>query len=314
MDLTPVAEAAAPALGPALDHALARLQAGAAQEGFDALVAELAQARRQATAEEWAALIAQARAHPVRSHIHLDPFAYRCFAHPRGYAGDGIALDYVLRPREPAARGDDPVAALHHATTNGQVARALRFRRDAIAREVDAAAANAPAAARVFAAGAGHLRECERMQGLRSGRIARLVAFDTDANNLDHVRREYARLPVVTHLSPVRQLIEGRHLFHGMDVAYTAGLLETLPKPGALALVRALFALLAPGGTLVATHFLPGLDEAAFLEAFLDWRMVYRPQGELHDLVKALPEERLAAWTYSENDESTLAVLVIRRR
>lgn len=313
MDLSPAAEEATAPLDAALDCALARLNGEAAGEALEALVAELAQARRHASAEEWSRLVARARSHPVRQRIHLDPFAYRCYAKPRGYAGDGIALDYVLRAPQLPVQGGDPVSILHQAIVHGQTARALRFRRDAIAREVDAAVARLQMPARVLAAGSGHLRECDLMESLHSGRIARLVAFDSDADNLDGVRRDYADLPVATHCGPMRQLIDGGSLLRGMDVVYTAGILETLPKPGALALVRGLFALLAPAGTLIATQFLPGLEEAAFLETFLDWRMVYRPRGEIHDLVQALPAEKLASWRYSENDESTLAIVVLRR-
>ena len=297
-----------------LDVALAGLRQGRVEESLSALVAELAALRAASTAESWNALLGKLRAHPLCEAIHKDPFAFRCYSKPRGYAPDAVALDYVLRAREMKVRARDPVAAIHHFATHGQAARALVFRRDAVAREMDSAAARAKRPARVFAAGAGHLRECDKSAAVRDGRVGRLVAFDMDSENLDGIRRDYPQLPIVPHHGTIRQIAEGRHLFGDMDLVYSSGLLETLPHPAAVGLARALFGMLSPGGTLLLTHFLPGLAEAAYLEGFFDWRMVYRTPADLFDLVKELPTETVSTWVYSESAEGTLGVLSVQKR
>jgi len=297
-----------------LDVALAGLRQGRVEESLSALVAELAALRAASTAESWNALLGKLRAHPLCEAIHKDPFAFRCYSKPRGYAPDAVALDYVLRAREMKVRARDPVAAIHHFATHGQAARALLFRRDSIAREIDNAAARAKRPIRVFVAGAGHLRECDKSAAVRDGRVGRLVAFDMDSENLDGIRRDYPQLPIVPHHGTIRQIAEGRHLFGDMDLVYSSGLLETLPHPAAVGLARALFGMLSPGGTLLLTHFLPGLAEAAYLEGFFDWRMVYRTPADLFDLVKELPTETVSTWVYSESAEGTLGVLSVQKR
>ena len=297
-----------------LDAALEGLGQGRAEESLSAVVSHLAGLRAATSVESWNAFLSQVRNHPLREAVHRDPFIFRCYSKPRGYTPDAVALDYVLRARELPVKSRDPVGAIHHFATNGQAARALRFRRDAIAREIDAVAHRATRPARIFAAGAGHLRECDKSATLREGRVGRLVAFDMDAENLDAIRREYPTLPIVTHHGTVRQIGEGRHLFGDMDLVYSSGLLETLPHPSAVGLARALYTMVAPGGSLLLTHFLPGLTEAAFLEAFLDWRMVYRKHADLFDLVKELPAETVSTWVFSESPEATLGVLSIQKR
>ena len=296
------------------DTALEGIRQGHVEEALDGLVAALARLRRGSSVESWNRVVARARNHGLREAIHADPYVLRCYSKPRGYAPDGVALDYVLRSRELPKRSRDPVAAIHHYTTQKESAQALIFRRDAIAREIDARAARSPRPARIFAAGAGHLREADHSAALRGKKVGRLVAFDSDPENLAVVARDYRSLPVTTHHGSIRQLAEGGHLFGDMDLVYTGGILETLPPAAAHGFARTLFAMVAPGGMLFITHFASALDEAGFLEAFFDWRMRYRNQLELFEVVKELPTETVSTWVYSESSDHTLGILAIQRR
>ncbi len=298
----------------AFDALLEMARSGAVVEALGHLVGALAEARARYSPEAWFRTIAQARAHPLRELLHRDPFTLRCYAKPRGYAADATALDYVLRARELTARQDEAASIIHHFTTHGQTARALCFRRDCLADEIDAAASHAEKPVRVFAAGCGHLRECDRVRSFGTGRIGKLVGFDMDAENLDGLRRDYPQLPIVAHQGSVRQLIEGKHLFGDMDLVYCSGLMESMSQSGASALARALFAMLRPGGTLLVTCFSTGLAEAGYLEAYMDWRMVYRTQSEALALVKELDADAVSSWTCSVSPESTLAVVRVTRR
>jgi extracellular factor (EF) 3-hydroxypalmitic acid methyl ester biosynthesis protein len=297
-----------------LDAVLEIARSGAVSEALERLVAALAEARARLSPEAWFRAIAEARAHPLREFLHRDPFTLRCYSKPRGYAADAAALDYVLRGRELAVRGTDPVSAIHYFTTHGQLARALRFRRDWLAREIDAAATRAASPLRIFAAGCGHLRECDRIDAFAAGRIGKLVAFDMDADNLEGLRHDYGHLPIVTHQGSVRQLADGKHLFGDMDVVYCAGLIESLPQSAALGLARALFAMLRPGGSLLITCFTGNLSEAGYLETFMDWRMLYRSQSEICGLLKDIPFDAVADWRYVDSPEATLGMLRITRR
>ncbi len=298
-----------PPLAETLDRTLDEVRAGAVAPVLQSLVATLARLRRVSSPEDWSQAIELARAHELCRWIHSDPFALRCFAKPRGYAPDGTAIDYVL------AQGDDAPATnpLQGFMLQTRTARALRFRRDHLAREIDEAAGRWSVPIHAFAASRGHFRECEGMKHLSSGRVAQLVAFDVDKENLGRVRHDYPGLRIATHPGSIRQLLAGKHLFGDMHVVYTAGMLETMPQSSAAGLVRALFAMLSPGGTLILTHFLANLEEAAFLEMFLDWRMVYRTESDIYELVHALPRDAVRKWAYSENADATLGVMSVQR-
>ncbi len=297
-----------------LDAAHTELMAGDAQGALERLRAALAALRGKVSPERWSEVVINARRHPLCKVLHEDPFTLRCYARPRGYPGDAVALDYVLR-----ARGNTPVtkahvAQVHHYMTQGAFARAVRFRRDYFARMIDEVVTGSARPVQVFAAGAGHLRELAEARSRKESRLARVVAFDNDPQNLETVRREMAGLPVETFQGSLRQLVEGRHDYASMNLVYCSGILETLPQASAQGVVKTLFGMLAPGGRLVISNFLTALPDAALLEIYFDWRMTLRNQGEIFALAQPLPKEELGSWLYSENADSTIGFLTVDRR
>lgn len=300
--------------GPLLDAIQEQMRTRSPAAALEQLQAGLAVLRRKTSAEGWGHVIAAAREHPLREILHLDPFMLRAYSKPRGRPGDAVALDYILRARELAVRPKDRTAEIHHGMTQGAFARALRFRRDTIARVLDESAAKASRPMRAFCAGAGHLRELDRTAAFAGGRIERLVAYDDDPENLEVVRRDYGQHPVLAQAGSLRSLVDGRHLHGDMDLAYCTGWLDTLPQSSAQALTRALFAMLRPGGTLLLACFTPKLPEAAMMEVYMDWRMVLRTEAEIFDLVKPLEPEAVNGWSYSENPESTMGFVSVTRR
>jgi extracellular factor (EF) 3-hydroxypalmitic acid methyl ester biosynthesis protein len=297
----------------ALDVALEEIGRGDAAAALERLRASLAGLRASVSPERWSEIVLAARRHPLCKVLHEDPFTLRCYAKPRGYAGDAVAIDYVLNGRsggKPEAR----VAQVHQYMTHGAFARGLRFRRDYFARMIDEAAASRGGPISVLAAGAGHLRELGVARARREKRIARFVAFDNDPQNLDVIRREHGALVEVRQGS-LRQLVEGRHDYAGsMNLVYCSGVLETLPQVSAQGVVKTLFSMLAPGGRLVLSNFLPGLPDAALLEIYFDWRMTLRNQGEIFALAAPLPKESIGSWLYSENADATIGFLTVDRR
>lgn len=298
----------------ALDAAHAEVMSGDAMKALDALRSALATLRGRVSPERWSEIVLTARRHPLCKVLHEDPFTLRCYAKPRGYAGDAVAIDYALRARGSAPPAQARVAQIHHYMTQGGFARALRFRRDYFARMIDESSGAARAPISIFAAGAGHLRELGEARSRREGKIGRFVAFDNDPQNLDVVRKEYPGVPVEARQGSLRQLVEGRHDFGNMQLVYCSGILETLPQVSAQGLVKTLFAMLAPGGRMVLSNFLPGLPDAALLEIYFDWRMTLRNQGEIFALAAPLPKEEIGSWLYSENADATVGFLTVDRR
>jgi SAM-dependent methyltransferase len=190
----------------------------------------------------------------------------------------------------------------------------LLWRRDLVASAADEIAGRAAQPIRFFAAACGHLRECDRMRSLKDGRVAKIVAFDMDAENLEGVRRDYANEPIAAHQGSVRQLVEGRHLFADMDLVHAGALMEGLPDAPAAELARALFALLRPGGTLILANLLEGLPDAGYVEAYMDWRITYRTPQSIEALASDIDSGAIDDITYVQDTDATIGAIAVTRR
>jgi hypothetical protein len=197
---------------------------------------------------------------------------------------------------------------------DGTLDRAMQFRRDVAVRIAQELAERSPLPVRLFFAGCGRLRECDRIRGLPGGRVAKIVAFDLDAESLDGVRRDYPDLPVVAHHGSIRQLVDGKHLFDDMHFVHAGVLMELLPQDMARALTRALFAMLRPAGTLLVTNRLARKSGSTRFEARRDWRLACRTREEIEDLAGDLPDDVVAKRSYLESPDADLGVLVVERR
>ena len=51
--------------------------------------------RREDDRESWQEYARACLDHPLRHLLHQDPFTYRAFSKPRGYAGDAVMMDYI---------------------------------------------------------------------------------------------------------------------------------------------------------------------------------------------------------------------------
>src|SRR6185503_16334963 len=67
--------------------------------------------RREEEPETWPDFARSCLDHPLRHVLHQDPFTYRAFSKPRGYAGDAVMMDYIygLGEMDRAAREATPM-------------------------------------------------------------------------------------------------------------------------------------------------------------------------------------------------------------
>src|ERR1700683_4838047 len=163
---------------PALDIVNEQLQAGQIAGALDELFDDL-KGRREEEPQDWPAYAHACRAPPVCHMRHQDPFTYRAFAKPRGYAGDAVMMDYIygLGEARQAARDATPLGrSIFEYIGTCPSAKAVRYRRRLIAGLIDRVAEReAPG---VLAVAAGHLREVELSRAVQTGKIREFVAFD----------------------------------------------------------------------------------------------------------------------------------------
>jgi extracellular factor (EF) 3-hydroxypalmitic acid methyl ester biosynthesis protein len=74
-----------------------------------------------------------------------------------------------------------------------------------------------------------------------------------------------------------------------------------------------LFAALNPGGQLLVPNFMPGIKDVGYMEAFMDWFLIYRTESQVRDLTSGIPSFELSdvsSWT----DQRKNVVYVLARK
>lgn len=269
------------------------LSAKLASDPTPALVQQLIEAtdvhRRSMTATRWRSFVTDVlRPHPIHALLLRDPYTRRAFAKPRGYAGDAVMLDYVYGIERPSAEAMGPVGrAVWDATTRAPSADAVRDRRVRLARFVDQAATRRAGAAIVSVA-AGHARELADSIAFRERRLSSWTCLDQDAESLAEISARFAGDSTVVPLArSVRELLEGAFETDA-DLVYSAGLFDYLPDAVASKLLARMWAWVRPGGRLVLANFADDSQERGYMEAFMDWWLLYRNEDQVRALGQSL--------------------------
>jgi hypothetical protein len=264
--------------------------------------------------QTWTAYAAGCMNHPLRKLLHQDPFTYRAFSKPRGYAGDAVMMDYIygMGQAEQAAREATPVGrAIFQYMDTRPSARAVRFRRQLIAGLIDGTVERGGNS--VLAIAAGHLREAEASKALQSGKIRNFVALDQDDSSLAVIEHDYADLGVRTMEGSVRQILSGKIKPGQFDFVYAAGLFDYLNAPVAAALTLRMWEMTRPGGSMLIPNFLVGVRDRGYMESFMDWHLIYRDHADMQALVDVLPASEVADSRIFDDNDSAITFLLVTK-
>ena len=163
----------------------------------------------------------------------------------------------------------------------------------------------------MLAVAAGHLREVELSGAVRGGKLTEFVAFDQDDASLEVVSRDYGHLGVTAQSGSVRGILGGKAMLGQYDFVYAAGLYDYRSAPVAAALTCRLFELTRPGGLLLIPNFLTGNLDAGYMEAFMDWHLIYRSQDDMRELAAALPADQVATTEVFNDPGNAIAFLLV---
>jgi cyclopropane fatty-acyl-phospholipid synthase-like methyltransferase len=168
---------------------------------------------------------------------------------------------------------------------------------------------------RVLSVACGHLREAGLSKALAAGKVAEWLAIDQDEKSLDVINRDYGHLAVTTRHDSVKQILVRGLNDWGFDVIYAAGLFDYLSQPVGRRLCDVLFAALNPGGRLLAANFRPGIKDAGYMEAFMDWFLIYRTEAQVRDLTFGIPTSELSdIQSWADSEQNVVYVMAQKRR
>jgi len=296
-----------------LDACLAAIRSNELQTGVVGAVDYMAALHQEVDEHTWDEVVRPGvLAHELHQLMLADPYTGRAFHKPRGYAGDAEIMDYLYY-RNPPANTSPLGQQLFAITTSLPNSLSIADRRHRVAQLIDHAADTRHRPVRVLAVASGHLREAELSTAMRRGAVREIVALDQDLRSLEVVQRDYARLPIKCAPQSIQRLLTPRPDLGKFDVIYSAGMFNYLPDPLAWRLTSFLFDLLSPGGTLMAANFVPGNENRAYMESFMDWRVIMRDETQMMQLVSELPSAQIAERSISTDLGKNIAYLEIMK-
>jgi SAM-dependent methyltransferase len=282
-----------------------------ARGALDELFQRLHDEKQSKSATEWREIVAACRLHPLLGLTHEDAFTKRAFDKPRGYAGDACMMDFIYGVedgREPPSL--TKLGQIIHAYLVGVPAcQGVRSRRAVVAAHIDRLASERQRP-HVLSIAAGHLREADLSVAIRRQRLGRIVALDADEASLAEVRASYGHLGVETRAASFKALLGAELETERFDLVYSTGLFDYVAPRTGRRLVRAMHRMLRPGGSLLVANFLHGVRDTGYMEAFMDWKLVYRSRTDLVDLTHEIPESEIKSvelWA-----EEALNVIFVR--
>ncbi|MGI9518003.1 MAG: class I SAM-dependent methyltransferase [Pirellulaceae bacterium] len=274
----------------------------------------LSERRKNGTVEQWQGFVNRFRESRLQGVLHEDPFTARAWTKPRGYAGDAVLLDFIYGSEHQWAT---PAMSwvgqrLHRWTTLSSACEGVKARRARIADMIDELADHR-AQPHVLSLAAGHLREAEFTRALPRRQLGRLVAIDSDAESLEVIDRDYGRYGVEPVLASARDVVSGRFDFGSFDLIYSSGLLDYLGDSLVQKLTRNLFAMVRPGGRLVLTNFLEDIEGIGYMEAVMDWNLIYRDRLQLMEMTALIPQHQIGSINIFTEESCNVLFLILEK-
>jgi hypothetical protein len=297
-----------------LDEVHGLLSTGHIDEGMGVLLPALQARRMELNDRAWGAFARSCLDHPLRQLLHEDPFTYRAYSKPRGYAGDAPLLDFIYGEEEgwPVPDASEIGKSIFASTIGSSACEAVRARRAFIADLVDRIVDEVPYP-HLLSIAAGHLREAELCAAVKRRKFGRYVAVDADQESLTEVQRSYGRYGVEPVAASVRQLLTHRVDLGPFDFVYATGLFDYLPLAAARRLTGTMFQMLRPRGRLLIANFLPDILDVGYMESFMDWKLIYRDRGDMIQLADEIPQEQIREIRIVAEDNQNIIFLLVTK-
>lgn len=295
-----------------LDEANIALSLDNAPASLSRMCLPLAQSRDLARSQNWITDFKTiCRQHPLFDRLLEDPYTRRAYEKPRGYAGDPLMLDFVFSgepPENTSAIGQ----AVFRATTRLPNGLSIIHRRALLARFIDRAAEEKTNPS-VFAIACGHLCEAVASAAFQDNRITDFLAIDRDEQSIEYLRRQFASSSVRATCVPLPTLLARNLGERRFDLVYSAGLLDYLSDRLATRLTASLWNSVAPMGTLLLCNFTTDSFGRGYMEAFMDWDLLYRDESQMKSLVRRLPVSSIQSTDIFRDPHQNIVYLAIRK-
>lgn len=280
-----------------LDDVEMKIDKGHFSEAFNALYHGLDSIRKHSSKGDWKQFITRYRQHAVSRFFLQEPLSRRSLEKPRGYAGDPVMMDLIYdfdkaAPPSYEERQTDISQLLSYELNSISCGNdAVRERKRIFSSKIDETAERV-ANPYILSVSSGHLREVQDSAALKNKSIGKFVAVDQDQEALS-VAAEIIKDFGETIPASVVDIITSEVPLPRFDLIYSVGVFDYLRNGVAKKLTNELFNLLNPGGRLLIANWLPNTPTIAYMEAALDWWLVYRNKEQMQELIENIPKEKI---------------------
>jgi extracellular factor (EF) 3-hydroxypalmitic acid methyl ester biosynthesis protein len=260
------------------DQTLAMMDAGHAQAALPMLAGKLYSAITMA--EHWPQVRDDLHAHPLHQRLLEDPYAAHAARRPRGYPGDAALIDIIYDqtlPTETSALGRD----IFSITIQFQAAEGVRLRRATAETFLTQAHERRD---RICVLACGHFREADNLKGTD---LSAITAVDQDPQSLSVVAANHPSVRT-EEANVIRFLRRAALKGEKFDLIYTLGLTDYLDDRAMRLLHQLMKACLAPGGRIILANFVPNHLAIGWMDAIMDWQLIYRSEAELAGFAKEI--------------------------
>ena len=65
---------------------------------------------------------------------------------------------------------------------------------------------------------------------------------------------------------------------------------------------------------MLIPNFLTSVRDVGYMEAFMDWHLIYRDHSDMHELVAALLPNSVADWQIFDDEDDAITFLQVSKR
>jgi len=282
---------------------------------FSSFVKSLHELKAEA-GETWPELAKQFHGDEGIARFRSCPLLNRGWEKPRGYAGDAVMLDYMYGVEHPQFMPEldltEEERSLFELSTNADCTTASRNRLHIAVDALDKCA-HTFEKPRALSVACGHARETLLSDAVSEGLFDEVILLDQDPHSLGYIRQNSYHPSVKTIEASISLLLKTQELPGPFQLVYSLGLYDYLPQSLAERLTCSLFSRLAPGGRLLVGNYNTSLIDGAFMEAVMDWWLIYRTDEEMRQLAQGIPENEIRELQVFKEQRGVISFLDIAR-